>query len=891
VKPHKSYKSLYKGRRRLEKLLFLCVVIQLILLFLLNATIPIPSGFAGSLLQQLEDDGLSIELEGIEFNFPNQLLIRKIEVSKDDAPVIELNGLELRLSIFDLLWQDIDSIDELRVDGILFHSPVKGPGTLVLGELNSGKDSNGHRHFKGTLSMKRSVLEVIGSADLEYLKSLSRPSTGPRPPFSPTKSIESLIASIDFLANVLEGSRPIHLQAFLSLSPNGRIMVSQSQTAYHEKEEGFSGEIRGACSFLELSSPEERSAFFKSKVMGLRMATKSVDLNFHDLSLEMPSISLATLADLPESIGESSFKVGKIEFGNRVQGNLPPFNLHAKSWEGFMKGIFLSDSNRSRIAIAYELNSTLSLEGEAHIFPELYDLTCDTKKGRLRILRGDECKLQINKNTAGIDDSHPMSFRVTSNRLSVMETPEGAYALEGMIAPDFSILVDSAWCKLGKSEVKGSYHQSWFPHNYRFLLRGTCLPTDINNWLGSWWKSIWTDFVFSDEIPHGDFSIAGNWLKPNVGNQTFGAIRTKKFSYRDFLVSSSRVKVSVDDHQTKVDAIADHEEGRLEGDLSIPRQGRRSDELLSFSLAGRYPLDKGRKVFGQEVESHLSDFNATLVSGEARGTIIKGGLERSGDNNGTFFSIKLSSDGNASFWSIPVNDFYGEIQYGNSTTEGSFPAIGLAKGKASLTFKSKSFSDNQSLDFKFNLEHADRSSMASALSNLSLIDPKDKERIETMAGVKDEAGRVDLSVQAIGPSGDLLQFKGSGRLRLHEKGLSQVNVLGGISKTLNASKLPIPSGSFSFEKLDIPFQIENEQIYSDHILLTGPLSSLQAKGSLNLISEELDLTAKLKLAGNLKIPLIGGIINLADPLSKITEIKITGNWRDPETQLIVNPFK
>ena len=103
--------------------------------------------------------------------------------------------------------------------------------------------------------------------------------------------------------------------------------------------------------------------------------------------------------------------------------------------------------------------------------------------------------------------------------------------------------------------------------------------------------------------------------------------------------------------------------------------------------------------------------------------------------------------------------------------------------------------------------------------------------------------------------------------------------------------MPIPSGSFSFEKLDIPFQIENEQIYSDHILLTGPLSSLQAKGSLNLISEELDLIAKLKLAGNLKIPLIGGIINLADPLSKITEIKISGNWRDPETQLIVNPFK
>ena len=60
---------------------------------------------------------------------------------------------------------------------------------------------------------------------------------------------------------------------------------------------------------------------------------------------------------------------------------------------------------------------------------------------------------------------------------------------------------------------------------------------------------------------------------------------------------------------------------------------------------------------------------------------------------------------------------------------------------------------------------------------------------------------------------------------------------------------------------------------------------------MNLISNEIDITAKLKLVGNLKIPLISTVINLADPLSKIAEIRISGDVKNPKTEFIVNPFK
>ena len=49
---------------------------------------------------------------------------------------------------------------------------------------------------------------------------------------------------------------------------------------------------------------------------------------------------------------------------------------------------------------------------------------------------------------------------------------------------------------------------------------------------------------------------------------------------------------------------------------------------------------------------------------------------------------------------------------------------------------------------------------------------------------------------------------------------------------------------------------------------------------------EIDVTSKLKLIGNLKIPIVSNIISLADPLPKITEIRISGNWKNPKSEFV-----
>ena len=74
--------------------------------------------------------------------------------------------------------------------------------------------------------------------------------------------------------------------------------------------------------------------------------------------------------------------------------------------------------------------------------------------------------------------------------------------------------------------------------------------------------------------------------------------------------------------------------------------------------------------------------------------------------------------------------------------------------------------------------------------------------------------------------------------------------------------------------------------------LSGPLSVLLAKGELNWPTGIIDLIAELQIVGNLNIPLIKQIVNFADPLSKISKIKIIGPWENPDwtVHLGTNPL-
>jgi hypothetical protein len=886
VKPDKSYLSLHKESDWAIKSLFVLVVAQVLLLSLCRITIPVPVGLAQNLLEDHQTKGISFDFEEIMFSFPNKITVRKFVIWKNGRESAVANQLEIQYPLLKLALGQWGDLNGLKAKSLTLHSMGEANSCLRVDGLDVHRKQNGEYILNASIQCDDSSLEAKGSLDFDYLKTLFKPLPKKKTRFELSESMDRVLGYVEELRSTLRHTGSLHLKSFVQGSPDGELGLFQS-------DEGIQGpetRARGLRAHLRISDRGDKNhaASIKLKLNDFSIRGERIETVLKNLSFSNQSISFRHLNALRDNFGESRLQVGETVLSGRLEGKLPAFSIISNSAKGLEEGMLLSESNRTKVALGYRYDSLVTLHGEAILSPKFFDLYCNTKKGRLRVIEGNESTLAVFRNETHTQSVAPMHFRVTTSRLSVMESPEGAFSLKGTIAPDYSISVDSAWTKLGKSEVSGTYFQSWFPHNFRFLLRGDFLPTDVNNWFGSWWKSIWNDFRFGEVTPWADFSISGDWLASGSDTTTYGMVRSQQMSYRQFAVSRSSALVETDSNQTTVRAIVRHKEGQLKGDLSFPRNTPPGGKLVSFDFNGDYPLNEGRRVFGPEVEKYLADFNATNLLCEASGSIFVPLEEASGESNQTHCKIKISTDQNASLWNVPVKHIHGGyVSYENLVTSGRFPSIGLGNGMATLDFFSEKQADNRILDFKFDLKGADQSAFLSAISRAKPFTPETRKLIgDHVASGTHSLGTIDLRIQAKGPFESFLQYTGTGHVRLIEKGLQKVNLLGGLSERLDAIKLPIPSGSFSFETLEIPFRVENDQVYSDNILLTGPLSKLEAAGRLNLVSGEIDITSKLKLIGNLKIPIVKNIINLADPLPKITEIRISGDWKKPKSEFV-----
>ena len=128
-------------------------------------------------------------------------------------------------------------------------------------------------------------------------------------------------------------------------------------------------------------------------------------------------------------------------------------------------------------------------------------------------------------------------------------------------------------------------------------------------------------------------------------------------------------------------------------------------------------------------------------------------------------------------------------------------------------------------------------------------------------------------------------------MRIEDKNLKEIHFFGILSEKLSLLPIPLPLGSLNFNTLEGIFRLDKKILHTDNLELTGIFSKLSNKGSVNLESGIVDISSKLHLIGNIPIPIIKQIVNFADPLSRIAEIKLTGHWYTPDWKIQINPVK
>lgn len=886
MKPIHSYLSLSKVGNKIRLLLFITFLSQLFYFSVSNLRIPVPAKLVEVWANSLLPQELAIEINNLRIIGMSRVDFGKLRLLHKERVIIDLDDL---LVSFQSTWpldKPLFLINSLQVSNAVLFPEQNEVSRFEFSNFsinNRSKQTSLILHTNFRLAHLKSRLNFeIQSIDQILENHLVKK--------DPTqKRLEETIDSLVILKkNIFQF---LHNVPAITTDISGKLNEKHVELYISQSSESINENIgvKNFTSHVYLSNIDKNKTNFSflTKADGLIHTLKAVKLDFDNLHFS--GKGSVENKDFTVSSVDAHLSYENLLMSGKLSGNAPPLDIYLQKKDHHIFTNLFSDKNGTKLSLsAQNSDGEWSTHGTIKLTPDKHDLYALLPHGELRILDGDELNIRFFKNLTPRRKGSSTQFILFAKNLSVLEATSGNFRFSGEISSSLSVYIDEARGKMGRSQVRGTYSQKWNPAKFRFLLNGTCYPPDIDNWLGVWWPPIWKDFVFSQKIPVGDFSISGIWAGPPGNSLTIGRVKTEEISFRSVPIISSEVNVVVDKESTRIRGKnVKHKHGTLDGNLIFPRALTKSETQLEFSIDGIFPVNDAKAVFGKEVEDALGDLNATSLYCEASGEIMTKNDQESNNHNQSWYDLYVSSDDPFSFNRMKVDYAHGKISRVDGLTKAEFDDLGIADGKANFTFREVSPSSDL-ISISLDLKDAKKNKFLSNLSNssnwqnASALIEDEFPNIDNTQSKKKQDGKIDLSFQAQGPISNPRYFEGSGTFLLHDVDIGSIHFLGGIRSKLGAFNLPLPSDAFNFNRLEVPFLIEHERVIFDQASLLGPLSKLVANGEVNWINREVDLLANFQLAGNLKIPVLKQIVNLADPLSKLSKLKIQGNWDNPD---------
>ncbi|MFP6887390.1 MAG: hypothetical protein VB997_07490, partial [Opitutales bacterium] len=591
-------------------------------------------------------------------------------------------------------------------------------------------------------------------------------------------------------------------------------------------------------------------------------------------------------------------RVEDLSLTGKFEANLPEVHLEALPLDENSFTFFAGMGTRaSRISLMGKTNPfAKTIEGTLSLVLQPEDLSSKTLEDwRENNLFQAERSIRAEIGPTGFADANFTipPFRIKADKLVVRGSQPAAYRIRGNIFPDGHLLAHDVYGKLGQSEISGSFRQDYSKTNdYRFLLEGACLPTELNPWLRNWWDSIWLDLTFGQEIPHGDFDIQGRWGSRGTRSMTYGSVGFGNLVYKGLPVEEGSLKVIVNREKTRLAEVRlKPPQGEIEGELSFTRSQYGKPIVLGFDLRGDLNPTQCRQVFGPVAEQVLERFetNAT-VAVKALGNVLLG--EGNGSSNDlTRFRIETNCTKPISYSGMPLEHLYLELNSTSDQTRVQPLEFGLAdgRGEGALLFR---YEENSSkLDLDLAIHRVNRASFVEAMrlsEAFSEDDGNNSDEIETTEG---QDGILDLSISVSGQPEDLWSFEGNGTLLVEDSSLGNVRLFGSLTDFLGKSSLPLPTGSLRFTRMDAPFTLAGERATFGKLSLSGFTSLLVANGEIDLSKGLLDFEARMHLLGNISVPILSKLAQLVDPLSAIGNVKINGTFEKPDWKIQIRPGK
>lgn len=873
------------------KFLLATLALQILFLLLLDIRFPVPEFWIQKISSATVPDGLVINVEEATFTLGGNIEIRnaRLKATGKDLPALcFIRRLDAHVKLSSLLMGDFEPTDARIEDASCLAADQERRPAL--------------ENFSGTLHFREEIIRFAFEGRALSSRFDFRGLWNTEKAFSkrrvPRKKISRLLRQ-DFSvmywqaikwsekakAILAETEQPI-LGVHLTIEDQCEIRLLAESGAI--KLGSYEAESLHCSTNTEMNGRKdiESSLLLAASKLYLDNIDEKIEIGQIRAQVDGFKCSSQEITELPII----DAKLEGLSLSGEFEGRLPTVHLEASPSGNDSFALFAAmGTSESKIIFSGTANPwKTNVEGVLTISVQPQDLSSPTieewAKKRM-LLTPNLITATIGPMRLQDGNFSGSKFRMEAEELIIRNSPPARYRIHGKINQDGSILAHDIYGRLKHSEVRGSFLQNWSNLDFRFLLEGRSMPTEINPWIRDWWDVIWEDFAWSKDIPYGDFDIQGEWLNNKKRITAYGAVEVSNISYRDFPWDKGSFKVIVDEKNTRITEInLFPPAGKVAGHLSFPRSSSTQPLVLGFNLKGDMNPTHCRRAFGPVAEKVLSRFDTnSTVKVAAKGQVLLANDVNWSDNEDlTDFRIHVAAHNPIRFSGMPLEYLSLDLQSSGDQTHIEKLDFGLAGGRGSGTLLFREEQNGSELDIELSITEANRASFAEVMT-LSDAFSEDKNSSHQDPTDKLTSGILDLALEASGRIDEIWSFEGNGSLLVKDPALHEIPIFSFLAEVIAKIQIfgitPLAGINVGFTELNAPFILSGERAIFNNLNLSGPTSLLVANGEVNLLKGLLDFEARFHLLGNL--PLVSKLTQLADPLSALGNMKIGGSFDEP----------
>lgn len=444
----------------------------------------------------------------------------------------------------------------------------------------------------------------------------------------------------------------------------------------------------------------------------------------------------------------------------------------------------------------------------------------------------------------------------------------------------------------GEQSLELRFFQNFKSQNYGLSTKGRLIPNQYNPFMPRWWKGIFNEHITfnEDSWVAGDCVVYGDTPKFTT-NFYYGQFEGGNLAYRDVPVDSGHFTLRGRNRYAEIHKLHTISDSYwIQGDIHFtgyPDEVRASAGIR-YDLEGKLPLVELRKLLPPETAKNLDRFETT----QAPTLRLQAAQFREKDypqfEGLSYLQLDVGAEEPLVFNDLPLEYLRFKLHAHDKRFSLRKLDFGIAGGigTGAIDQFEVPFNGAPWLRFDLQVDHADYARTREIFNHLKK-EPLQDSSLESSK--PKEGGLIDLALHSEGPNDDLDKHSGFGRFTLDHDDLATVQLLGPFSMILE--KTPLGFTSLKLNQMNGDFAFADGFLKFSPLSITGPQTSIEANGTLQLSDQTLDLLVGVNLIGNLseKINPLKTITDILNPLNYLMQFRITGTLEDQQIRSLYDP--